>query len=170
MAILVDGFIVSSAALVAARHDPQIRDQYVVCSSLRRARPCSDSRIIRRLSPDRCRHEAGRGEWRPWASLPLIQASVALHNQMATFEEASVPDKVEWMPEWLRAFRASFTFLTRIPVGGFPYPPKTWEWISIWFPLVGALIGLLQVLVVGWDWTAIRTPPGQSLSSPWAFW
>jgi adenosylcobinamide-GDP ribazoletransferase len=56
------------------------------------------------------------------------------------------------MPEWLRAFRASFTFLTRIPVGGFPYPPKTWEWISIWFPLVGALIGLLQVLVwVGLD-------------------
>ena len=29
------------------------------------------------------------------ASLPLIQASVALHNQMATFEEASVPDKAE---------------------------------------------------------------------------
>jgi len=48
------------------------------------------------------------------------------------------------MPAWLHAFRASFTFLTRIPVGGFPYPPKTWEWISIWFPLVGALLGALQ--------------------------
>ena len=51
------------------------------------------------------------------------------------------------MPAWLHAFRASFTFLTRIPVGGFPYPPKTWEWISIWFPLVGALLGALQALV-----------------------
>ncbi len=51
------------------------------------------------------------------------------------------------MPVWLHAFRASFTFLTRIPVGGFPYPPKTWEWISIWFPLVGALLGVLQALV-----------------------
>ena len=51
------------------------------------------------------------------------------------------------MPAWLRAFRASFTFLTRIPVGGFPYPPKTWEWISIWFPLVGGLLGALQALV-----------------------
>ena len=51
------------------------------------------------------------------------------------------------MPAWLHAFRASFTFLTRIPVGGFPYPPKTWEWISIWFPLVGALLGGLQALV-----------------------
>ena len=56
------------------------------------------------------------------------------------------------MPAWLYAFRASFTFLTRIPVGGFPYPPKTWEWISIWFPLVGALLGAMQALVwVGLD-------------------
>jgi adenosylcobinamide-GDP ribazoletransferase len=52
------------------------------------------------------------------------------------------------MPAWLHAFRASFTFLTRIPVGGFPYPAKTWEWVSIWFPLVGALLGALQAL--GW--------------------
>ena len=51
------------------------------------------------------------------------------------------------MPAWLHAFRASFTFLTRIPVGGFPYPPKTWEWISIWFPLVGAMLGGMQALV-----------------------
>jgi len=48
------------------------------------------------------------------------------------------------MPVWLLAFRASLTFLTRIPVGGFPYPQKTWEWISIWFPLVGLLLGALQ--------------------------
>jgi len=51
------------------------------------------------------------------------------------------------MPVWLLAFRASFTFLTRIPVGGFPYPKKTWEWISIWFPLVGLLLGGLQALI-----------------------
>jgi len=49
------------------------------------------------------------------------------------------------MPAWLSAFRASWTFLTRIPVGGFPYPPKTWEWISIWFPLIGAMLGGMQV-------------------------
>ena len=51
------------------------------------------------------------------------------------------------MPAWLYAFRASFTFLTRIPVGGFPYPPKTWEWISIWFPLVGGLLGALYAAI-----------------------
>ena len=56
------------------------------------------------------------------------------------------------MPVWLHALRASFTFLTRIPVGGFPYPPKTWEWISIWFPLVGAFLGSIQALIwVGLD-------------------
>ncbi len=51
------------------------------------------------------------------------------------------------MPVWLHAFRASFTFLTRIPVGGFPYPEKTWEWISIWFPLVGGILGFVQALL-----------------------
>jgi adenosylcobinamide-GDP ribazoletransferase len=51
------------------------------------------------------------------------------------------------MPAWIHAFRASFTFLTRIPVGGFPYPPKTWQWISIWFPFVGAVLGALQAAV-----------------------
>ena len=51
------------------------------------------------------------------------------------------------MPAWLHAFRASFTFLTRIPVGGFPYPPKTWEWISIWFPLVGCLLGAMYAAI-----------------------
>ena len=48
------------------------------------------------------------------------------------------------MPVWLLALRASLTFLTRLPVGGFPYPQKTWEWISIWFPLVGLFLGALQ--------------------------
>lgn len=51
------------------------------------------------------------------------------------------------MPVWVYALRASFTFLTRIPVGGFPYPQGTWKWISIWFPFVGLLLGALQVAI-----------------------
>ena len=39
------------------------------------------------------------------------------------------------------SFRASWTFLTRIPVGGFPYPQETWTWISMWFPVVGLCLG-----------------------------
>ena len=48
------------------------------------------------------------------------------------------------MPAWLHAFRASFTFLSRIPVGGFPYPADTWKWISLWFPVVGLILGAMQ--------------------------
>lgn len=46
-------------------------------------------------------------------------------------------------PPWLCAFRAAWTFLTRIPVGGFPYPDGTWRWITMWFPIVGLCLGLM---------------------------
>lgn len=32
-------------------------------------------------------------------------------------------------------------FLTRIPVGGFPYSTDEWRWASGWFPFVGLVIG-----------------------------
>ena len=43
----------------------------------------------------------------------------------------------------LRAARAAFVFLTRIPVGGFPYSPAEWRWAPAYFPLVGAFVGAL---------------------------
>jgi adenosylcobinamide-GDP ribazoletransferase len=47
----------------------------------------------------------------------------------------------------LRAARAAFVFLTRIPVGGFPYTPDEWRWASAFFPLVGAVVGGLAASV-----------------------
>lgn len=41
----------------------------------------------------------------------------------------------------LRGFRAAFVFLTRIPVGGFPYPDEAWRWSSAFFPVVGSCLG-----------------------------
>jgi adenosylcobinamide-GDP ribazoletransferase len=41
----------------------------------------------------------------------------------------------------LRAARAAFVFLTRIPVGGFPYEADEWRWAPACFPLVGAIVG-----------------------------
>lgn len=41
----------------------------------------------------------------------------------------------------LRGFRAAIVFLTRVPVGGFPYTREEWRWSSGWFPWVGALLG-----------------------------
>ena len=92
MAILVDGFIVSSAALVAVHHDPKIRDY--MWFGHRSAEP-GHARILEALGATTLvdaglRLGEGSGAL---TALPLIQASVALHNEMATFTEASVPDR-----------------------------------------------------------------------------
>ncbi len=42
----------------------------------------------------------------------------------------------------VRALRAALVFLTRIPVGGFPYSDDEWRWAPAYFPLVGLLIGV----------------------------
>jgi adenosylcobinamide-GDP ribazoletransferase len=45
------------------------------------------------------------------------------------------------LPAPLRGVRAAFAFLTRIPVGGFPYTPEDWGWAAAHFPLVGLALG-----------------------------
>ena len=45
------------------------------------------------------------------------------------------------LPPWLRGARAAVTFLTRVPIGGWPYSADDWRWASGHFPLVGAGIG-----------------------------
>lgn len=92
MAILVDGFIVSSAALVAVKHDARTRDY--MWFGHRSAEP-GHARILdalnaRPLVDAGLRLGEGSGAL---TALPLIEAAVALHNQMATFEEAAVPDR-----------------------------------------------------------------------------
>jgi adenosylcobinamide-GDP ribazoletransferase len=42
----------------------------------------------------------------------------------------------------LRATRAAFVFLTRIPVGGFPYTDDEFRWAPAFFPVVGAVLGV----------------------------
>ncbi len=58
---------------------------------------------------------------------------------MSAFEPEVEAPRHGWAP--LRAVRAAFTFLTRIPVGGFPYHADDWRWSSAHFPLVGAVLG-----------------------------
>lgn len=43
----------------------------------------------------------------------------------------------------LRSVRAAFVFLSRIPVGGFPYDATEWRWAPAHFPAVGLVIGSL---------------------------
>ena len=92
IAVLVDGFIVSSAALVAVRHDPRVRDY--LWFGHRSAEP-GHARILEALNAKPLvdaglRLGEGSGAL---TALPLVQAAVALHNGMATFEEAAVPNR-----------------------------------------------------------------------------
>lgn len=48
------------------------------------------------------------------------------------------------LPPPLRGARAAFAFLSRIPVGGFPYRAADWRWAPAHFPLVGVVVGALS--------------------------
>jgi nicotinate-nucleotide--dimethylbenzimidazole phosphoribosyltransferase len=92
MVLLIDGFIVTSALLAAAKIAPAILD-YCVFSH------CSDEHGHRRMLA----HLDARpllnlglrlGEGTGCAlALPLLQASAAFLREMATFESAQVSDK-----------------------------------------------------------------------------
>lgn len=47
-------------------------------------------------------------------------------------------------PPPIRGIRAAFVFLTRIPVGGFPYRSDDWKWAAAHAPLVGVVVGALS--------------------------
>ncbi len=92
IAILVDGFIVSSAALVAVRMDERLRD--FLWFGHRSAEP-GHARILEALKASPLvdaglRLGEGSGAL---TALPLVRAAAALHNEMATFEQASVPNR-----------------------------------------------------------------------------
>lgn len=47
---------------------------------------------------------------------------------------------------FFRGMRASLVFLTRIPVGGFPYTRADWQWSSAHFPFAGLIVGAVMAL------------------------
>ena len=89
MAILVDGFIVSSAALVAVKHDPRIRAHMWFGH---RSAELGHASILESLGAKPLWMQASGCEG-SLATFPLVEAAVELHNQMATFEEAAVPER-----------------------------------------------------------------------------
>lgn len=50
-------------------------------------------------------------------------------------------------PPWLRGGRAAAIFLTRVPLGGFPFSRDDWRWSSAYFPFVGLVLGGAQAVV-----------------------
>ncbi|MCP3986096.1 MAG: nicotinate-nucleotide--dimethylbenzimidazole phosphoribosyltransferase, partial [bacterium] len=90
MTVLVDGFSVSIAALVACRTDPELRDHLVFCH--RSAEPGHEI-VLREMDADplldldmRLGEATGA-----LTAFPLVEAACRLHSQMATFNEAAVP-------------------------------------------------------------------------------
>jgi nicotinate-nucleotide--dimethylbenzimidazole phosphoribosyltransferase len=90
--VLVDGFIVSVAALAAARLNPSCRP-YLVFSHRsaeqghRLVLQALDARALLDLDL-----RLGEGSGAALA-LPILRLACALHNRMATFAEAAVPDR-----------------------------------------------------------------------------
>lgn len=74
----------------------------------------------------------------------------------------------------LRGVRAAFVFLTRIPLGGFPYSADEWRWASAHFPFVGAALGavacgVFRLLEPAGAWVAATTSIAVSLLLTGAF-
>ena len=87
--VLVDGFIVSAAALVAVGLNPGVRDWLLFshCSAERGHRRLLEALGATPLLQLDLRLGEGSGAA---LSLPLLRLACALHNDMATFEEAAV--------------------------------------------------------------------------------
>jgi nicotinate-nucleotide--dimethylbenzimidazole phosphoribosyltransferase len=90
--ILVDGFIVSVAALAAARLNPSCRPYLIFShrSAEQGHRLVLDALGARPLLDLDLRLGEGSGSA---LALPILRLACALHNRMATFAEAAVPDR-----------------------------------------------------------------------------
>ena len=93
LAVLVDGFISSTAALVAARIQPGARDWMMFAHTSaepghRRVLAALDAQPLLQLGM-----RLGEGSGAATA-VPLLRLACALHNNMATFAEAGVSDKL----------------------------------------------------------------------------
>lgn len=92
MVLLIDGFIVGAAALVAARLEPALRDYCVFCH--RSAEPGHAAQLAALGAEPLLDLGLRLGEGTGAAlAYPLLQAAVAFLDEMASFESAGVADK-----------------------------------------------------------------------------
>ena len=91
--VLVDGFIASVAALTAARLNPSCRPYLLAShqSAEQGHRLVLQALELKPLIDLDLRLGEGSGAA---IALPILRLACALHNEMATFAEASVPDRV----------------------------------------------------------------------------
>ena len=92
VAILVDGFIISVVALVLVKLYPESRD-YLIFSH--QSHEAGHQKVLAELdaTPLLSLHLRLGEASGALTAYPLLKAACDLHNQMATFEEAAVPNK-----------------------------------------------------------------------------
>lgn len=93
MAVLIDGFVVGAAALVAMRIQPAVRDYCVYCHRSAEAghRVQLEAMNAQPLLDLGLRLGEGTGVALAW---PLLQAAVGFLNEMASFASAGVSEKI----------------------------------------------------------------------------
>jgi nicotinate-nucleotide--dimethylbenzimidazole phosphoribosyltransferase len=92
MVLLIDGFIVGAAALVAARLVPEVLEYCIFCH--RSAEPGHAAQLSALGAEPLLDHGLRLGEGTGAAlAYPLVRAAVAFLNEMASFESAGVSDK-----------------------------------------------------------------------------
>jgi len=94
IAVLVDGFICSAAALCAMRLNPSVADYLIFshCSAEKGHRKLMEHLNAKPLVDLNLRLGEGSGAA---VVVPLLRAACTLHNEMATFAEAAVSGKLE---------------------------------------------------------------------------
>lgn len=90
--VLVDGFIVSAAALVAVRIHPGVHDWLLFSHVSAELGHAQLLRVLRAEPLLQLDLRLGEGSGAALA-LPLLRLACALHNRMATFAEAAVADR-----------------------------------------------------------------------------
>lgn len=91
--VLVDGFICTAAALMAVRFNPGVK-QWLLFSH-QSAEPAHRLVLTKMLAEPLLQLDLRLGEGSGAAvAVPLLQAALTLHNQMATFSQASVDKPV----------------------------------------------------------------------------
>ena len=94
MAVLVDGFICTAAAVCALQLNPSVKPWLIFshCSAEQGHRKLMDWLQAAPLIDLNLRLGEGSGAA---VTVPLLRAACALHNEMATFDEAAVSGKLE---------------------------------------------------------------------------
>ena len=92
MILLIDGFIVGSAALTALTLAPALRDYCVFCHQSAEAGHQAQLHAMRAEPLLDLGLRLGEGTGAALA-YPLVQAAVSFLNEMASFESAGVADK-----------------------------------------------------------------------------